>query len=146
MSVSDYLSPLRRAYLASKHSTQVHICATEDWELVMTCTYTNLSWINTLKRKCVLSSLWQHGVMWKFFSLVADWSCFSSKFPECLVQHSSSGRHLSAWTGPVQSWPSSQDSGPVLACSTLLWGPGKVRRHVRFLYGYKTEIMFLNAV
>ena len=28
--------------LAGKHSSQVHICATEYWQLVMTCIYTNL--------------------------------------------------------------------------------------------------------
>ena len=48
------------ANLASKHSSWVHICAMEYWQLVTTCTYAKLSQINTHNRTCVLFGLPQH--------------------------------------------------------------------------------------
>ena len=38
------------ADLAGKHSSQMHICAIEYWQLVTTCIYTNLSQINIINR------------------------------------------------------------------------------------------------
>ena len=49
----------RHAHLAGKHSSQVHICAMEYWQLVTTCTYANLSRINAHHRTRLLFGLWQ---------------------------------------------------------------------------------------
>ena len=50
----------KMTHLAGKHSSQVHICATEYWQLVMTFIYANLSQINTMNRTCILFSLQKH--------------------------------------------------------------------------------------
>ena len=41
---------IQGAHLAGKHSSWVHICAIEYWQLVTTCIYTNLSQINIINR------------------------------------------------------------------------------------------------
>ena len=46
--------------LAGKHSSQVHICAKEYWQLVTTSTHANLSRMNNLNRTHVLFGLQQH--------------------------------------------------------------------------------------
>ena len=73
LTLTHYVTQEGAPIIAGKHSSQVHICAIEYQQLFKTCTYTNLSWINTLNRTYVLFSLRQHTTQ------MLSWHCLAEE-------------------------------------------------------------------